>query len=225
MRCRLAHGGNRTWPRARAHVLEAMRVEVSPDRAGGPPVEGMAAGLDERRRACAIPGRAWCWEPWRAPQSDLRWNRSTAPRAGRARRAIRHLTPQPARAVGHGAAWSRSRRRAPTWPRARRSAPPTALPRATARASAAECRDVSAHPARERHTTAAPLPSEGETDMGLTDDAKGKAKEYEGKVTGDQSREAEGKFDQAKGDAKDAANDVKDAAGKVADRARDEADA
>jgi uncharacterized protein YjbJ (UPF0337 family) len=47
--------------------------------------------------------------------------------------------------------------------------------------------------------------------MGLEDDVKGKAKEAEGKVTGDSSREAEGKLDQAKGKAKDAVDDVKDA--------------
>jgi uncharacterized protein YjbJ (UPF0337 family) len=42
----------------------------------------------------------------------------------------------------------------------------------------------------------------------------GKAKEAEGKLTGDKSREAEGKLDQAKGKAEDALDDVKDAAGK-----------
>jgi uncharacterized protein YjbJ (UPF0337 family) len=48
--------------------------------------------------------------------------------------------------------------------------------------------------------------------MGLKDDAIGKAKEAEGKLTNDKSREAEGKLDQAKGSAKDALDDVKDAA-------------
>jgi uncharacterized protein YjbJ (UPF0337 family) len=48
--------------------------------------------------------------------------------------------------------------------------------------------------------------------MGLKDDATGKAKEAEGKLTGDKSREAEGKLDQAKGKAKDAVADIKDAA-------------
>jgi uncharacterized protein YjbJ (UPF0337 family) len=48
--------------------------------------------------------------------------------------------------------------------------------------------------------------------MGLKDDATGKAKEAEGKLTGDKSREAEGKLDQAKGTAKDAVADIKDAA-------------
>lgn len=48
--------------------------------------------------------------------------------------------------------------------------------------------------------------------MGLKDDLTGKAKEAEGKVTGDESREAEGQLDQAKGKAKDAIDDVKDAA-------------
>jgi uncharacterized protein YjbJ (UPF0337 family) len=47
--------------------------------------------------------------------------------------------------------------------------------------------------------------------MGLKDDVTGKAKEAEGKVTGDESREAEGKIDQAKGKAKDAVDDVTDA--------------
>lgn len=61
--------------------------------------------------------------------------------------------------------------------------------------------------------------------MGITDDAKGKAKEFEGKVTGDKSREAEGKLDQAKGDAKDTLEHAKDAAGNLVDRARDERDA
>ena len=41
-------------------------------------------------------------------------------------------------------------------------------------------------------------------------------------MTGDKSREAEGKLDQAKGDVKDAAGKVKDAAGNLVDRARDE---
>jgi uncharacterized protein YjbJ (UPF0337 family) len=38
----------------------------------------------------------------------------------------------------------------------------------------------------------------------------GKLKETEGKVTGDRSREAEGKADQAKGHAKDAAHSTKE---------------
>jgi uncharacterized protein YjbJ (UPF0337 family) len=50
--------------------------------------------------------------------------------------------------------------------------------------------------------------------VGLKDDLTGKAKEAEGKVTNDPSREAEGKLDQAKGNAKDAIDDVKDAAKK-----------
>ena len=40
--------------------------------------------------------------------------------------------------------------------------------------------------------------------MGLTDKVSGKAKEVEGKLTGDEEREAQGKTEQAKGDAKDA---------------------
>ena len=60
--------------------------------------------------------------------------------------------------------------------------------------------------------------------MGLKDEATGKAKEFEGKLSGDKSREAEGKLDQAKGDVKDAAGKVKDAAGNLVDRVRDEDD-
>ena len=58
--------------------------------------------------------------------------------------------------------------------------------------------------------------------MGLKDEAAGKAKEAEGKLTGDQTREAEGKLDQAKGKAKDLLEDAKDAAGNVIDRASEE---
>jgi uncharacterized protein YjbJ (UPF0337 family) len=61
--------------------------------------------------------------------------------------------------------------------------------------------------------------------MGLTDKAKGKAKEFEGKATGDKQREAEGKVEQAKGEAKDAVEHVRDAAGNLVERVRDEADA
>ena len=45
----------------------------------------------------------------------------------------------------------------------------------------------------------------------MGDDIKGKAKEAEGKVTGDESREAEGKMDQAKSDLKEGVQKVKDA--------------
>ena len=58
--------------------------------------------------------------------------------------------------------------------------------------------------------------------MALEDEAKGKAKEFEGKVTGDEAREAEGKLDQAVGKAKDIAEDVRDAAGNLIERARGE---
>jgi uncharacterized protein YjbJ (UPF0337 family) len=58
--------------------------------------------------------------------------------------------------------------------------------------------------------------------MTLEDKITGTAKEAEGKVTGDKSREAEGKLEQAKGEAKDAVEHVKDAAGNLLDRARDE---
>ena len=43
------------------------------------------------------------------------------------------------------------------------------------------------------------------------DDLKGKAKEFEGKVTGDETREAQGKGEQAKSDLKQAGEKVKDA--------------
>lgn len=54
--------------------------------------------------------------------------------------------------------------------------------------------------------------------MGLMDDAEGKAKEAEGKLTGDKSKEAEGKLDQAKGDVKDAGNAAADAVKDATDR-------
>lgn len=50
------------------------------------------------------------------------------------------------------------------------------------------------------------------------DDVKGQAKEGFGKLTGDESKEAEGKLDQFKGDAKEGMADAKD---KVADKAND----
>jgi uncharacterized protein YjbJ (UPF0337 family) len=58
--------------------------------------------------------------------------------------------------------------------------------------------------------------------MALEDEVRGKAKEFEGKVTGDESLEAEGKLDQAVGKAKDIAEDVRDAAGNLIERAREE---
>ena len=58
--------------------------------------------------------------------------------------------------------------------------------------------------------------------MGLDDQATGNAKEAEGKLTGDQTREAEGKLDQAKGKAKDLLEDAKDGAGNLIDRGREE---
>ncbi len=58
--------------------------------------------------------------------------------------------------------------------------------------------------------------------MSLEDKVTGTAKEAEGKLTGDKSREAEGKLEKAKGEAKDALEHAKDAAGNLIDRARDE---
>ncbi len=52
---------------------------------------------------------------------------------------------------------------------------------------------------------------------GEMDKMKGKAKEWAGKVTGDERTEAEGKTDQAKGDVKDAAHDAKESAKGVGD--------
>jgi len=53
---------------------------------------------------------------------------------------------------------------------------------------------------------------------GLGDKISGKAKELEGKVTGDESREAQGKAEYAKGDLKDKAHGLKE---NVKDAARD----
>ena len=51
-----------------------------------------------------------------------------------------------------------------------------------------------------------------------TDRIEGKAKEYEGKLTGDESREAEGRVQEKWGDAKDKADDLwEDAKDKVGD--------
>lgn len=51
------------------------------------------------------------------------------------------------------------------------------------------------------------------------DDAKGKAKEAFGKVTGDESSEADGKMDQAKSQVKDAAEKAKNKAKESASEA------
>jgi uncharacterized protein YjbJ (UPF0337 family) len=52
-----------------------------------------------------------------------------------------------------------------------------------------------------------------------TDRIEGKAKKWEGKVTGDESREAEGRLQEKKGEVKDAPRDtweaVKDKAGRA----------
>jgi uncharacterized protein YjbJ (UPF0337 family) len=58
--------------------------------------------------------------------------------------------------------------------------------------------------------------------MSLEDKISGTAKEAEGKLTGDRSREAEGRLEKAKGEAEDAGEHVKDAAGNLLDRAREE---
>lgn len=50
------------------------------------------------------------------------------------------------------------------------------------------------------------------------DDVKGKAKEGYGKLTGDEQKEAEGKFDQIKSDVKEGVADVKDKAKDIADK-------
>lgn len=61
------------------------------------------------------------------------------------------------------------------------------------------------------------------TDKGFTDKAKGKAKEVAGKVTGDNSKKAEGIVDQVVGKTKEIASDAKDVAGEVAEKAKDAA--
>lgn len=50
------------------------------------------------------------------------------------------------------------------------------------------------------------------------DDVKGKTKEGVGKLTGDEQKEAEGKFDQIKSDVKEGVADVKDKAKDIADK-------
>lgn len=55
------------------------------------------------------------------------------------------------------------------------------------------------------------------------EDLAGKAKEGAGKLTGNESLEAEGKMDQVKADAKKAADDVKDAAKDAGDHVSDAA--
>jgi uncharacterized protein YjbJ (UPF0337 family) len=63
---------------------------------------------------------------------------------------------------------------------------------------------------------------EGMADSGKHfDDAKGKAKEGLGKVTGDDSLKAEGKADQAKSHLKDAAEKAKDTVAEKAEQATD----
>jgi uncharacterized protein YjbJ (UPF0337 family) len=56
---------------------------------------------------------------------------------------------------------------------------------------------------------------------GMKDKVVGKAKEVEGKLTGDELREAEGKAQGAKGDLTDAAHDIKN---RIKNAARDTKD-
>lgn len=70
---------------------------------------------------------------------------------------------------------------------------------------------------REMHVVTAGFDQE-ESPMGLKDKAentgdklKGKAKEAEGRATGDKTRENQGKADQSKSDLKQAGENVKDA--------------
>jgi uncharacterized protein YjbJ (UPF0337 family) len=69
-----------------------------------------------------------------------------------------------------------------------------------------------------RKARPSPRPIQEETLMGLKDKAentgdklKGKAKEKEGRATGDRQRETQGKADQSKSDLKQAGENVKDA--------------
>ena len=78
---------------------------------------------------------------------------------------------------------------------------------------------VSREAATERYPLL-PRSSAGKGDnsiAGLGDKVEGKAKEWQGKLTDDESTEMEGKAQQAVGEVKDAADDVAD---EVRDRAR-----
>ena len=55
----------------------------------------------------------------------------------------------------------------------------------------------------------------------VSDKAKGKAKQLEGRVTGDRSRRAEGRVDEFKGNVKGIIRKVRDAAKNVAGLAKD----
>ncbi|MFF1341970.1 CsbD family protein [Streptomyces sp. NPDC058290] len=61
-------------------------------------------------------------------------------------------------------------------------------------------------------------------DKGKMDQAKGKAKEAAGKVTGDDRMKAEGKTDQAKGKAKEALTETEERARGIKDSLRDKGD-
>jgi uncharacterized protein YjbJ (UPF0337 family) len=58
----------------------------------------------------------------------------------------------------------------------------------------------------------------GDTNEGRGQQAKGKAKEWAGKVTGDEEMEAEGRVDQAEGKGKETAGKVKDTAKEAKER-------
>ncbi|MFE2553081.1 CsbD family protein [Streptomyces sp. NPDC059355] len=62
------------------------------------------------------------------------------------------------------------------------------------------------------------------TDKGKMDQAKGKAKETVGKVTGSDRMKAEGKTDQAKGKAKEALSETEERARGAMDSLRDKRD-
>lgn len=55
----------------------------------------------------------------------------------------------------------------------------------------------------------------------VSDKAKGRAKQFEGRVTGDRSRRAEGRVDEFKGNVKGVFRKVRDAAKNVAGLAKD----
>ncbi|MFF3089890.1 CsbD family protein [Streptomyces nojiriensis] len=61
-------------------------------------------------------------------------------------------------------------------------------------------------------------------DKGKMDQAKGKAKEAAGKVTGSDRLKAEGKTDQAKGKAKEALSETEERARGIQDSLRDKRD-
>ena len=146
-------------------------------------------------------------------------------RAARGANHAVHATPDVAARAG-----GRARHRAVTlaqdgagYRRARRSAGGGPGRRAGRRPQRGACGALTFRGTRRRAYDGSRIPQRRRAIMGLTDKAKGKAKEFEGKATGDKQREAEGKVEQAKGEVKDAVQHVRDAAGNLVERVADEA--